>query len=178
MKLFILGIVLCSTIAGCDSRDSQASSNSGVIQAKPVVALLSNGLTIEQDNVRRRLEHDSKPGVIKHLYIISPFTGDVLIYSTVKGKVTSGGKRLSPYNVSGYYNSAGNFWQGNSVKIGDKEYRTDEVLQDDGTYGGSSEYIYWWDANDVYHQQLVGGGIIHISDQPLHISHALIEIGK
>lgn len=121
---------------------------------------------------------DNEPGSIKHLYVISAYSGQVLIYSTVKGKVTSSGKRLNPYSVSvtsGEYN----YNEGIPVTIDGKQYTTGEVLQDDGTYGSSSEYIYWWDTNGKYHQQYMSSGIIlHVSDQPLVVKGIIINMSE
>jgi len=51
------------------------------------------------------------------------------------------------------------------------------VLQDDGTYGSSIEYLFWWDVQGRYHQQFVTGGeIIHISDQPIPVKSITINM--
>lgn len=53
---------------------------------------------------------------------------------------------------------------------------TNEVLEDDGTYGDSVPYIFWFDAG-VYHQHYVEGGqIIHISDQPLAVKSIVLNM--
>jgi hypothetical protein len=152
----------------------QQSSASGVEATSVAVPTQSNGLTVEQQNVRDRLIMDNKPGSIKHLYVISAMSGDVLLYSTVRGKVTSSGKRLSPYAINGY---EGGGFAVPGLSNGQYTVRTTEVLEDDGTYGSSIDYLYWWDAKGVYHQQYVTGGeIIHISDQPLRVSKVLINL--
>ena len=52
-----------------------------------------------------------------------------------------------------------------------------EVVQDDGTYGHSSEYLYWWDTKGVYHQHYVSGGqIVHVSSQPLAVKGIIINM--
>lgn len=163
----------------CDANQSgNTQSNSGVTQAKTTVQTGSDGLTIEQRNIKSRLEEDNKPGAIKHLYIISPYSGQVLIYSTVKGKVTSGHKRLTPSVVSaidGQYVGAGH--QGIATSIAGQTYYSPEILGDDGAYGSSGDYLYWWDVQGRYHQHyLTGGQILHISDQPLPIKSVVINM--
>ena len=112
---------------------------------------------------------DNDLGSLKHLYVISSFTGDVMEYSTVKGKVTSGGKRLSPKSVNGRYNESGSGYA-NYVIIANTKYSTDEVLDDGGSYGESMSYVYWFDAQGNYHQYFPSGGTyLHISDKPLRI---------
>lgn len=176
-RLMLLPALLCLVAFDCEQADpTPTRSASGVQQARATVQVQSNGLTVEQENVRNRLVMDNKPGAIKHLYVISAFSGDVLLYSTVRGKVTSSGKRLTPTSV---FAGNGDHWGPNGlrVNIGGDDERTTEVLQDDGTYGSSIEYLYWWDAKGVYHQHYVSGGqIVHISDQPLRVPKVLINL--
>lgn len=168
----LLAVVATTSAEDCNEGKTQQST-SGVTATVVAVPKQSNGLTIEQENVRDRLILDNKPGAIKHLYVISAFSGDVLLYSTVRGKVTSSGKRLSPLTVIG--NGHAGYMEGFAIpSLGQ---RTAEVLQDDGTYGSSIEYLYWWDARGVYHQHYVSGGqIVHVSDQPLRVARVIINL--
>lgn len=171
-------VVVLGFLAGCDVPPSQQpQSASGVKKAAVHVQTNPDGFTTEQMNIRDRLLEDNKPGSVKHLYVISAYSGQVIIYSTVRGKVTSGGKRLNPTTVSaiaGQYNNQGNFVP---VNINGTQYRTSEVLQDDGSYGHSTEYLYWWDTKGVYHQHYVSGGqIIHVSNQPLAVKGIIINM--
>lgn len=64
-----------------------------------------------------------------------------------------------------------------SVDINGKEYLTNEVLQDDGTYGSSVEYLFWFDVRNVYHQHYVSGGqILHVSDQPIAVKDIVLNL--
>lgn len=176
-RIQILFCVLFGIIMlGADGCDDQPVSASGVKQTTAKVQTGSDGLTTEQSNVVARLKADNTPGAIKHLYVISAYSGQVLIYSTVKGKVTSSGKRLTPSTITaaGVSNYIG-------VDIGGTTRYTSEVLQDDGTYGSSAEYLYWWDTKGVYHQHYVQGGqILHISSEPLAVKSVVLnmEINK
>lgn len=168
-------LIFSFALAGC-SEPSAPVSASGVSQTQVSVPTGPDGLTSEQRNVRDRLVADNKPGAIKHLYVISAYSGQVIIYSTVRGKVTSGGKRITPSVVTGYRTdsaSSGGF----SVNIGGSSQQTYEVLGDDGTYGSSGDYLYWWDTRGAYHQHyLAGGQIVHISDQPLAVKGIIINM--
>lgn len=182
MKKIISMITACAflaTLGACDfpSDNNKTESASGVNKAEVKVPVGSNGLTTEQTNVQRRLLEDNKPGALKHLYVISAYSGQVILYSTVKGKVTSSGKRLNPTSVSGYTDpGTTQYYRPFRVAIGDQFHMTNEVLQDDGTYGSSVEYIYWWDQNDRYHQHYVSGGqIIHVSSQPMSVKSIIIN---
>lgn len=161
--LFIL--VLAS---GCSPRRSAAvpTADSGVKKASAKIQAGADGLTVEQRNIKKRLETDNKPGSIKHLYVISAYSGQVLIYSTVKGKVTSGGKRLT--NPVTLVQGDRGDWGGDFVM---------PRIQDDGTYGSSMPYLYWFDSQGRYHQHYVTGGqILHVSDQPLAVKQITINM--
>lgn len=171
--IVLVSVVVLGFLAGCDN-PQPAQSSSGVKKVTVKVPTNAEGLSVEQINIRDRLLEDSRPGSVKHLYVISAYSGQVIIYSTVRGKVTSGGKRLTPTSVvvgaNSDYNRPGfatNF--GNAV--------TSEVIQDDGTYGSSTEYLYWWDTKGVYHQHYVSGGqIVHVSNQPLAVKGIIINM--
>lgn len=171
-KIFVVILVAAlGFFAGCTP---PPQSTSGVGKAEVKIPLGSDGLTAEQRNIRDRLIEDNKLGSIKHLYVISAYSGQVIIYSTVRDKVTSGGKRLTPTTVGDNW---GGVAQGFGVDFNGNTMITQEVLQDDGTYGHSSEYLYWWDTKDVYHQHYVSGGqIVHISNQPLAVKGIIINM--
>ena len=162
-----MAIIAFSILVGCDS---SVQSVSGTKMASVGhVKTGTDGLTIEQHNVSARIDMDNQVGAIKHLYIISAYSGQVLIYSTVRGKVTSSGKRLTPDRVDG----TNSF----TFVIGGNAFYTNQVLGEDGTYGPSIEYLYWWDAKGAYHQQYITGGmILHISDQPLVVKNIVINM--
>lgn len=165
---------------GCDMNQGTPGpqSASGITKASVKIEVGSDGMTEEQRNIKFRLEEDNRPGAVKHLYIISPYSGQVLLYSTVQGKVTSSGKRLTPTTVSSmageYINDT---YAGARIDIGGRAHRTTEVLQDDGTYGSSADYLYWWDTRDTYHQHFITGGqIIHVSEQPIAVAEVVINL--
>ena len=170
MKLFSV-LLLAIFLVGCDELTTAApTAASGIQQTSVTIKTGSDGLSVEQRNVKDRLLMDNKIGSIKHLYIISAYSGQCLIYSTVKGKVTSSGKRLTPSTLNG-----GGEWYSSyqTTSVG----KTPEVLGDDGTYGSSMEYVYWWDTKGIYHQHYIQGGqIVHVSDQPMPIKSVTINM--
>lgn len=173
-------VTACVVGTGCGENpfsSPQPKSATGVTKAQAKIETQSNGLTVEQDNIKRRLEMENTPGGIKHLYIVSAYSGEVILYSTVDGKATSSGKRLSPYSVTHGQVSDYKYARGFSVTIGGETKMTNEVLQDDGTYGSSIPYLYWWDAQGVYHQHYVAGGqVIHISEQPMEFGRVTLQV--
>ena len=180
MRLSIVALVICVfCFLGCEHWEEKPVSQSGIKTITAEVQTNAEGITVEQQNIRERLLMDNKPGSIKHLYVISAYSGQVLIYSTVKGKVTSSGKRLQPTKIvasgSGEYQRPGFFFR--DVPNTNRHMITDEVPQDDGSYGSSIPYLYWWDASGKYHQHYISGGqILHISDQPIAVKNITINM--
>lgn len=151
-------------LTGCVEPQTVESA-SGVKMATTKVDTDSNGNTIEQRNIKERLARDNKPGSVKFLYVVSPFTGDLIFQSTVKGKVTSSSKRLTPSDLVETDARGQNLWK--RIEIDGRFYETSQNPGDDGTYGDSIPYLYWFDQNSVYHQAYIGGAIVHITDQPM-----------
>ena len=179
MKKVLSILLLAIMFIGCDvnSAPQKETTNSGVsandAKANLVVKKQADGMTLEQSNIVKSYEVENRPGAIKHLYVISPYSGKVLIYSTVAGKVTSSVKGLNPSTVSsldGQY--VGSSHYGMAVKY------TQEVMNESGTYGTSRpEFIYWWDTKGIYHQHYVTGGqMIHVSDQPMPVREIVIDM--
>ena len=174
MRFVFLIFAVC-VLAGCDK--NAPVSTGGVKKADVEVQVGTTGMTIEQENIAARLKLDNMPGSIKHLYVISAYSGQVLVYSTVRGKVTSSGKRLTPSSVFVGDLSLGSEDNGFSVNFNGRDRVTSEALQDDGTYGSSIDYLYWWDAQGRYHQHYISGGqILHVSDQPLLVKGVVINM--
>jgi hypothetical protein len=168
--LFLTAMCIC----GCVPQSAPVST-SGVHQAKTKVAVGSDGLTTEQRNVTARLAIDNKPGSIKHLYLISPLNGRQVFYQTVKGKISSSGKRLAPKTVNWRQNKVPITDTGIAVDIGGELAVTNEVIQDDGTYGDSSEYLFFWNQSGQYFQLYVGGLCVVVSDQPTSFQDVVIR---
>jgi hypothetical protein len=173
-RLVLMGIglaVICGLSVGCadqiQQQQDQADTATGTVhEARAKVETGLSGLTVEQENIKKRLEADNKPGAMKFIYFISPFTGDVISFCSVKGKVTSSGKRLKPKDQP-------NEFKANEYGSG---YFLTEQMGDDGAYGSSSEYIYWWDVKGVYHQVSPGACMWHISDQPIRVKKTTLRL--
>lgn len=56
-------------------------------------------------------------------------------------------------------------------------FLTDEVPDENGTYGSSMAYLYWFDQNDSYQQLYISGGTsVHISDHPIRIREQVLQL--
>jgi hypothetical protein len=161
-------------LSGCVEHPPE--SDSGVTKQSVKVTVGSDGKTVEQRNVERKLVEENTPGNTRFFYAISSFTGDTMVSSTVDGKITSSGKRLTPGTVE----STGEGLDSTSgfpLKIGDWEGKTLEVLGDDGTYGSSIDYLFWWDPNGIYHQHYpTDEQMVIESSQPLNARPAVIDL--
>ena len=168
MKKVLLVAISILALAACGQGKTKQVpvSDSGVAKASAKVKVGADGLTVEQRNVKERLKRDNDIGALKHLYVISAYSGDVLIYSTVKGKVTSSGKRLT--NTKKLERGDGGQYTRHFVM---------PTIQDDGTYGSSAPYVYWFDSRGVYHQHyIMGGQIFHVSDKLLRVKKPIINM--
>lgn len=185
MKIIgMLVVVLMICLQGCDGTEATptTTASGGVTKKTVQVQTDAQGYTVEQKNIANRLKMDNEPGSLKHLYVISAMSGDVLIYSSVQGKVTSSSKRLTPNTVAAGYTRSGDYRRdafGMGVNIGGRGKMTSEVLQDDGSYGSSIPYLFWWDEGGMYHQHYVAGGqILHISDQPIRNAKVILNLSS
>lgn len=115
----------------------------------------------EIENIRRRLELTSNPGQIGFVLLLNEM-GKPVMYTSVKGKITSGGKRLtSPQQTQ-------------AADCG--EFNCDQLIEapsDEGTYGSSNPYIFFWTTNDQYIQW---SGKYLYSDKPFRITDPTIVI--
>lgn len=105
----------------------------------------------EIDNIQRRLKLTSNPGQIGFVMLLNQ-AGQPIMYTSVKGKITSGGKRLTApmQNYSGSYNEYGH----QSLGPGPS---------DEGTYGTSGDYVFFWTTDGQYIQW---AGSYLYSDKP------------
>lgn len=158
------GIVM---LAGCDEMEKKPTADTGVKKVTAKVETGADGMTVEQRNVRRRLEEDNKQGAIKHLYVIAPISGDCLFYDIVDGKVTSSNKRLT----SSVYLAGADLGQYNGHKVMPR-------IGDDGTYsaGGGIKYLYYWNANGIYRQVYVESMFVIVSEEPIRFPKIVVNM--
>jgi hypothetical protein len=95
--------------------------------------------SVERENIAKRLEVTNNPNLLQWIYPMS--AGRVIGRFPVRGKVTSGAKRLTSSEMT--------------TRIDGGEYNEDtmtEAPDEMGTYGSSGEYIFWFDPAGNYHQ--------------------------
>lgn len=144
--------------ASCDSTSGQAQSQqetvaqtmSKLLQQVPAPQLDNS---LERANISKRLTTFSDPAKISYIYLIN--YGRVMAYYVVKGKITSGGKRLTPQNQVAYQD------------IGTPDNVVVEAPELDGTYGNSNPYIFFWTTDGTYVQW---SGDYMLTDQPMQLA--------
>lgn len=115
----------------------------------------------EIDNIKRRLELTSNPGQIGFILLLNEM-GKPVMYTSVKGKVTSGGKRLTAPQEARCLN----------LTTTCSDFLVD-APSDEGTYGSSNPYVFFWTMDGQYVQW---SGKYLYSDKPFRIDDPTIVI--
>jgi hypothetical protein len=152
---------------GCDQQQvSPQVSQSGAAQITDIskVPLNANGFTAEQQNIIDRIGVTTDPTKVLWVHLIA-LDGKIIQRMPVRMKVTSSGKRLEPRH-------AGIEGQSDRLPRTANGYRTDELIQPDGTYGDSDPYIFWFDTLGRYHQWGTAGGLGYLlTDYPIDLQN-------
>ena len=117
----------------------------------------------EIENIRRRLELTNNPGQIGYVLLLNEM-GKPVMYAGVRGKITSGNKRLTAPQEVKCLEVAG--------QVGCSQQMVDSP-SDEGTYGSSNPYVFFWTTDGQYFQW---AGKYLYSDKPFRISDPTIVI--
>lgn len=153
MKAHILPILAALALASCSAAPGEPATarDQQTAKAKAAADSIVFEKNAEIDNIQKRLRLTSNPGQIGFVLLLNQ-AGQPIMYTSVKGKITSGGKRLTAPEVE-YHVDHG-------------EYRGTDLgpgPSDEGTYGSSGEYVYFWTVDGQYVQW--NGGYLY-SDKP------------
>lgn len=152
----ILALALAAVLSiglmgnSCENRppDTQTRQASAARAAANSIDFTDNA---EIENILKRIQLTSKPGLLGFIILLNE-AGQPIMYEGVKGKVTSGSKRLTPpmkeWNLTGNNNGIG------------------PAPSDEGTWGTSGEYIFYWNTNGEYRQW---SGKYLYSDKPFRL---------
>lgn len=154
MKI-ILAIMAALILAGCNNGGAQPKKVTEAQKAKQAAESIRFTENAEIENIKKRLELTSQPGLLGFLAVTNA-AGAPVMYTCVKGKITSSGKRLTP-KVKEWRIDRGEF---NGSSLG-------PAPSDEGTWGSSSPYIYWWTCGDQYIQTNVN---YVYSDKPFRLT--------
>lgn len=154
-RIVIIGAALAAStfLAACSESTAPAPTQRDIEARKSAEA--ANELTFtanaERENIKGRLKLTSNPGQLGFIMLINEM-GQPIMYEGVKGKITSSGKRLTPPQV-GVHSDCGSAYCD----------QTRDGPSDEGTYGRSDEYVYYWNTDGAYRQW---NGKYLYSDQP------------
>ena len=142
-SIFALGLTACDV----ESQTQRTVQSHKAAEAANQIQFSSNA---EIDNIVERIKLTSNPGQIGFILLINQ-AGQPIMYTSVKGKLTSGTKRLNPPDRMDSYS-------GHAL--------TRAAPSDEGTWGSSSEYIFWWTQEGQYMQW---NGSYLYSDKPFRL---------
>ena len=165
MRKIMIALAATSALllAGCGNPqpDPGATKNTQAQKAAAAANSIQFSENSEIDNIKARLELTSNPGQIGFVLLLNEM-GKPVMYTSVKGKITSGQKRLTP---------------GQQTRTADcGEWSCDQLIEapsDEGTYGSSSPYIFFWTVDGQYIQW---SGKYLYSDKPFRIEDPTIVI--
>lgn len=137
-------VIFLLAITGCKGQEAPAAPAKTSQSEKAAEA--ANSITFtenaEIENIKKRLELTSDPGLTGFVLLMNE-AGQPIMYTGVRGKLTSGSKRLTSTYTMIYNNDCGDSW-------------CDEVVNhapsDEGTWGNSNPYIYFWTTTGQYMQ--------------------------
>jgi hypothetical protein len=154
---FIGAIAAAVLLAACNGGGAAQPpvKNTQSQKAKEAANSIQFSENAEIDNIKKRLELTSQPGLLGFIVLLNE-AGQPIMYEGVIGKVTSGGKRLTPtYQVVRNWDCG--------------EWGCDKELpapSDEGTFGSSGEYVFYWNTEGAYRQW---SGKYLYSDKPLRL---------
>lgn len=157
MKLLVavfLSVFLVACNEGDPAPTEKAKQSQKAAEAANSIKFTENA---EIENIKKRLELTANPGLLGFIVLLNE-TGQPVMNVGVAGKITSGGKRLTkPYDVV-------DSWDCGSGVNCNKEL---PASSDEGTYGSSGEYIFFWTPAGQYIQW---NGKYLYSDKPFRLT--------
>lgn len=153
----IIALITTLFLSGCNEPSNTKNQQSE--KAKIAAQSINFTENAEIDNIKKRLELTANPGLLGFVVLLNE-TGQPVMYTGVKGKITSGGKRLTETaRIVGLDNKA-----------------VLPTASDEGTFGSSGEYIFFWTPSDQYIQwngkYLYSDKPFRLSTEPLMIANA------
>lgn len=154
-KSAILALLLATPFLLANSQcDGTPVKNEQAQRAKEAASQIRFGENAEIDNIKRRLELTSQPGLLGFVVLLNE-AGQPIMHVGVRGKITSGSKRLTePDRASAAWGGGNN----TVVRL---------APSDEGTWGSSSEYVFFWTVDGNYIQW---NGKYLYSDKPFRLN--------
>jgi len=156
--------MMLMSVSECGNQQQVSMSGAKQVLSMVKVQKNSKGNTVEQQNVLDRYALTTDPTKLLWIHIYA-LDGTILFRNPVRCKVTSSGKRLEPRHAAA----------GSTLlpDVGYGNFKTDELIGPDGTYGSSSQYEYWFDPQGRYHQK---GPNYLLTDYPIDLKNPIDEV--
>lgn len=139
MKKLLLLLIIPAFLMGCEP-EAKTTKQTQSQKAQAAAESINFTENAEIENIKARLKLTSDPGLTGFILLMNE-AGQPIMYAGVKGKITSGGKRLT---------------KGQSLIRGDRGQSGGHFVMDapsdEGTWGHSNPYIYFWTATGQYVQ--------------------------
>lgn len=155
----VIAVPMLLANSSCDTPENRQTPPSAQQQqsqrAREAASNVRFSGNAEIENITRRLEMVSNPNLLGYIVLFNQ-AGQPVTYHAVRGKVTSSTKRLTPQQT------IRTFGNGN----GGSTPAVINAPSDDGTFGGSDDYIYFWTTEGQYIQW---SGQYLYSDRPIRL---------
>lgn len=180
----LLVMLIAVSMSGCIEEKKptpapQPTSSSGVTKATVSLKPVINGKTVEQYLIDQRMTLDNRNDVVKYFYLMG-MTGQIVMKDVIKYKMVSSGKRLTPRTVAAFGTSDyGNHVAGSPIVISGRSYQTNEIIEDDGTYGDSGQYFFYFTTAGNYVKIIPMGSFIGVeSDKQMTPKELILLTGS
>ena len=157
----VAGLGMTLMAGSCDIQPNTNTKTSEATKAAAAANSISFAAgNAEIDNIKKRLELTSDPALMGYIVLFNDM-GQPILYTTVKGKVTSGSKRLTaPFQET-------ELRRGGVGEQSSSDFT--DAPSDEGTWGSSAAYIFFFDTQGRYIQW--SGNYLY-SDKPLRLNDA------
>ncbi len=168
MKKLLILLIIPVFLMGCEP-EAKTTKQTQSQKAQAAAESISFSENAEIENIKARLKLTSDPGLTGFILLMNE-AGQPIMYAGVKGKITSGGKRLTaPFQC--------HYREGRATPEDcshSSEFAQQTVApSDEGTWGRSNPYIYFWTATGQYVQW---NGKYLYSDKPFRTKVAPLVI--
>lgn len=130
----VIGVIAAIAIPAFQESSSTPTKITQSQKAKEAANSISFTENAEIENITARLKLTSDPGLTGFILLMNE-AGQPIMYTGVKGKVTSGGKRLTSPSKHKWIDSPNR-----------------PTPSDEGTWGHSNPYVYFWTTTGQYVQ--------------------------
>lgn len=154
MRILIASLLAAFALTACVQQQGPTNKQIQAQKAEAAAQAVQFAENAEIDNIKARLQLTADPGLVGFVVLLNEM-GQPVMYTGVKGKITSGSKRLTRTDEYACTNHS-------TVTC---DFRP--AASDEGTYGSSNPYIFFWTPEGQYIQW---SGEYLYSDKPIRLS--------